>query len=483
MPARAGHLTTPAGLARATRPPSHRAASVARLAILGGSLVLYACGGSADSRTYAELDPEPANSPAEEKALLQKAEAFHRAIHERHITRRGLFLLAVDLDDIEAQLRDDTAPAYADTPTYTGLFAATSCLRARVETGAARKEARSDAERALAGLTLLMEVTGRPGLLARGVQTAPAPPPEFRKPTHRWFDGAPPHTDLAWRGDVSQDQYANGLLPAVAACHELFPEVTRRLVVSSAELLSETQMQLIDPDGRRTLYGDLSPSSGFGWNSIAKLTGYGIFALAADLDPDPRWLRQQAELRDRDEVVASSTLTNLRVFGITNYSNDLMAWNLYRALIPVARRQGDPAFRDLMRGLWKAHDRVAEDRNPYFQLVECALTHACEKRILRDARATLLRFPLEKRRLAPSPELAEIPVRWLPGRKGRTRARYLVPIEIRPAESFEWKANPYRVRAPTAPDTEYTGLDYLAAYWVYRFILSEDPRSPAQDYL
>ena len=54
------------------------------------------------------------------------------------------------------------------------------------------------------------------------------------------------------------------------------------------------------------------------------------------------------------------------------------------------------------------------------------------------------------------------------GRKFRRQARELVPIELRPASSFEWKSNPYRVDAYVRPETEYTGLDYLVAYWLYR---------------
>jgi hypothetical protein len=132
-------------------------------------------------------------------------------------------------------------------------------------------------------------------------------------------------------------------------------------------------MQLVDPDGRRTTYGDLSPGALWGWNSIAKLTGYGVFALAAELDGDPRFARKRDELRDRDRVVATSGITNFRALGITNFSNDLMAWNLYRVLIPLARRTGDPALGDLLRGMRRSWERVRQDRNAYFTILYCQL--------------------------------------------------------------------------------------------------------------
>jgi hypothetical protein len=229
----------------------------------------------------------------------------------------------------------------------------------------------------------------------------------------------------------------------------------------------------VDPDGRRTRYGDLSPRAGYGFNSIAKLTGYGAFALAAELDPDPRWAEQRDRLRDRERVVERSQRTNVRILGITNFSNDLMAWNLYRALVPLARRGGDPALAALERGMRRAWKRVARDRNAYFTALWCQLARPeCGAELLEQVRDTLARFPLEKRRLAPAPELAELPRAWLPGRKWRRYARDPVPIELRPASSLEWKSSPYRVSAATLPDLEYTGIDYLLAYWAYRTISS-----------
>ncbi len=228
-------------------------------------------------------------------------------------------------------------------------------------------------------------------------------------------------------------------------------------------------MWLVDPDGRGTRFGDLSPRSGFGFNSIAQLTGYGIFALAAELDPDPRWAQRRDRLRDHDRVLARSRRTNIRILGITNYSNDLMAWNLYRVLIPLAHRTQDPGLPDLRHGMLRAWLRVREDRNAYFTLVLCKIEPAsCAPGSLADARTQLERFRRDKRRVPLDPALEKLTRSWLPGRKFRRQARELVPIELRPANSFEWKANPYRVDASVRPEVEYTGLDYLVAYWLYR---------------
>ena len=398
--------------------------------------------------------------------LATKALAFEHALEERHLSAEGLLLYRIDLRSIEADLSRGTYPDLADGATFTGLLAAAACGRASFVSGPARQAALADADRALAGLELLMAVTGSPGLLARAARRAPAP--EGAPERRRWSRGGPGYEEYSFRGNVSMDQYANGLLPAVGLCAQHFPTRARSLIVASAEHLLAHEMHLTDPDGRRTRFGDLSASSGFGFNSLAQLTGYGVFALAAALDPDPRWENQRDRLRDDDRVVARAQRTNLRVFGITNTSNDLMAWNLYRVLVPLLRRSNDPALPDLLRSMKRTWRRVREDRNAYFTLVYCKLEpEGCDAALLETARDQLATFPQNKRKIAPPAALAELPKRVLPGRKWRRQARDPVPMQLRPVSSFEWKSSRYRLHYSVAPDIEYTGLDFLVAYWLY----------------
>ncbi len=396
--------------------------------------------------------------------LAAKAEAFRAAIQARHLSREGVLLYNVDLRRIERDLADGTYPPSADSPTFNGLFAGAACARAEATSGAARERALADASTALAGLELLMDVTGIQGLLARSVRRAPpvgGDPSEWHAATGRfagWY----------WRGDVSQDQYANGLVLAVGLCRGVFPERARRLAVDAASHLLAHDYQLTDPDGERTTYGDLSWHSGLGFNAIAQLTSYAVISLAARLDSDPRWPAERDRLRDHYRVVARARFTNLRIFGITGYSNDLMAFDLYRVLVPLARETRDPALADLRASLWRAWLRVEPDRNPYFTLVFCELEpRSCTAELLAGAHDSLAAFPLEKRKVAPSLALGALPRRWLPGRHWEDQARDVVPMGLRPANSFEWKSSPYRLGQAADPNTEYTGLDYLVAYWLY----------------
>ena len=401
---------------------------------------------------------------ADRELLLRvKAELFRAQLLERHVSPEGLLLYRVDLQTLERDLREGTYPSLADTPTFNGIWAATTCARAGLEPDPT--EALADATRALDGLALLMDVTGVRGLMARAVRRDAGSDTEGMR--RDWHPGAEGLPNYVWRGDVSMDQYANGLLPAVAECAPHFPERARRLVTDFAQHLLDHDLQLIEPDGRRTRFGDLSPRSGFGLNTIAQMTAFGAFAWAARLDPEGPWARERDRLRDDARVVARGRRTNVRILGITNHSNDMMAWHLYRALIPLARETGDPALRDLRHGMARARSRVRPDGNAYFDALSCALeAPTCDPGLLERARDLLERFPLDKRqRLEPRSELADIPRRWIPGRKLERLARERVPIDLRPPSSFEWKSSPYRLERAGNPRVEYSGLDYLAAYW------------------
>jgi len=410
----------------------------------------------------------PAGATADEVGLLIKASEFREALVERHTSPEGLLLYRIQLSRWQQDLASGSYPGLADTPTFTGIWAATSCTRARVEPDP--REALDDARRALEGLRFLMDVTGKRGLLARGVRRDAGR--DTTDLSGKWLPGAAGFENYVYRGDVSADQFANGLLPAVAACREGFPRLTRDLAVDFASHLLDNEMKLVDGDGRQTRFGDLSWRSGQGFNSIFQLTGYAAFVLAAELDDDPRWAAQRDLLRDRYRVAARSRRTNLRVLGITNPSNDLMSWNLYRVLIPLARARRDEALPELRHGLHRSWLRVRDDGNAYFAALLCHVEpESCDPAALSEALSLLDEFPLDKRKIIPSPEaLGALPARLLPGRKWRRLAADPVPVELRPVSSFEWKSSPYRLEAGVDPDIEYTGLDFLAAYWLTRLL-------------
>ena len=122
---------------------------------------------------------------------------------------------------------------------------------------------------------------------------------------------------------------------------------------------------------------------------------------------------------------------------------------------------------------------VGDDLLRHLDLAECELEpESCPARELTEVHDALADFPAEKRKIGGSAELAALPRRWLPARKWEPEARELVPMRLRPATSFEWKSSPYRVTDVVDPSTEYTGLDYLVAYWLYDALCRARPDCP-----
>ncbi len=94
----------------------------------------------------AEGDELEAHRREGDELLAIKAESFREALVTRHLAPEGLLLYRIDLDTIEADLENGSYPNLADGPVFTGTWAATSCVRARVEPpGPGRCEALADA--------------------------------------------------------------------------------------------------------------------------------------------------------------------------------------------------------------------------------------------------------------------------------------------------------------------------------------------------
>lgn len=397
--------------------------------------------------------------------LRVRAIRYRAGLLERHVSPEGVVLYRVDPATIASDIREGRYPLVADAPTFTGQWAAGACLWAGYARGSERASALADADLALRGLESLSGVTGVPGLYARNLRRAPPP----AGAPGRWFQGAGRFEGYFWRGNVSMDQYANGVLPALWSCRKLFPARTRLAATALADHLLANDLHLVDPDGRRTRFGNLSPGAGAGFNSIAMLTGYAAFSLSALLDSRPVYAEERDRLRDRARVPARSRVTNLRFFGRAKRSNDLMAWSLFRVLVPLARETGDPALADLRHAMFSTWLRVRSDGNAYFAILLCeSEPESCDRSALQAARNQLEHFPLTRLRDRAEPELERLPRAWLPDRRWRRRARDPVPISLRAPSSFEWKSDPYRLVQGVAPRTEYSGLDFLVAYWAYR---------------
>jgi hypothetical protein len=415
-------------------------------------LLLSACARLTPYETPAEItgwhDPAPPRL-----SLHAKADAYQTRIASLHQMPDGVIRYRVRADQARGDYGD-----LPDGPFFAGLYLASQALRLAA-TGA--PSARSEVLTTLDGMALLMDVTGQPGLLARWV--ARSLPLTTRAPWH----ASSTRPGYVWRGDVSKDQlagYACGLGVALALLPE--PEIQERiarLAVPLAEHLRRNELRIVDGAGERTTHGDLRARIlGFpvGLNALIALAVAESAAASGDG-------RLAAEL-ERGGFLRAARWAQLRPPGNTKRVNENMA---YVSLLPLLLLQETPertaALREVEARLWPG---VRGEHNAFFAAVHELASNDPVARAA--ARSALLEFPDRKQDWPVDLTRPgfDLETRAWKSSKGLPRAERPIPLYLRPAGSNLWVGDPH-LMAGSLPDTgqtEYSGVDYLLAYWLAR---------------
>jgi hypothetical protein len=394
-------------------------------------------------------DPTP---PA--LSLRAKAEGYQARIAALHRMPDGVIRYRV----AEGQARDDYGDL-PDGPFFAGLYLASQALRLHAGDEAARAEVHTT----LDGLALLLDVTGEPGLLARWVaRVEPAR-------TRSVWTLSPTRPGYRYRGDVSKDQlagYACGLGVAWALAPD--PDVRARieeLAVPVAEHLRRHGMRIVDVGGEATTHGDLRARVGLvfpvGVNALIALA----VAKVADASNGDDALSRAL---DEDGYLRAARTAHWRSPGYAKRVNDNMA---YASLLALLLLEAEPAraaaLREAEALLW---DGVRGERNAFFAGVHALASGDAAARD--EARAGLAEFPERKQELPVDLTRPgfDFEARWLKNSKGLPRAKQPVPLYLRPAGSNLWVSDPYALVGSLRDvgQTEYSGVDYLLAYWLAR---------------
>ena len=390
--------------------------------------------------------------------LAEKARIFDRAIRSHHLSPEGILLYKRCIDRPEG--------AVGDAPIWTGCYVGAQALRYAV-TG--EEEAREGALIGLQGLHFLQAVTGKSGLLCRGISQQGLPSDDAHP--QEWHHSEGPLAAYFWHGDVSVDQYTGAMFGYALAYDLVDDAAARRTIVEDvaalADHLTEHGMTIVDVDGEVTTFGHLEPS--FWTEDLNALLALGFLKIAHHITGEERFARQYRTLiathHYHERAVAARDLW-WEILSGTNHSDNNLAFLAYYHLL---RYETEPTLLSYYhRSLRRAWRVVEKEGNPLFSFVYRALTPSAPRDEL--ALQTLSHFPLEKRSVAGQNSLRQdICVSWLRDRHNRLQACDPVPIEERPPSTFEWKENPYRLDGGGDGKKLYTGTDYLLAYWLGRY--------------
>lgn len=415
--------------------------------------------------------PTPRFSPPEAPpslSLSEKAEWYERNVEENHLTSDGLVaykarLPVMKVEEIEILDLPDGAA-------WTGCALAAEAFRYAVTGGPAALE---KIRRLLKALHLLQEVTGVRGLLARTFIRGDLPS-SFRSGHGEWHRGQGPFSGYSWRGDVSNDQYA-GVMFGYGICYDLIAdkEVRGKIIQDVQALMDhivDHGMAIVDLDGQVTTHGGMSPRS---WEDLDALLALSFLKTAFHITGSLKFQEKYRELIERQGYhrrAAKARDKWWEYFLGVNHSDNHLAFLAYYNLL---RLEKDPELlHEYRKGLERSWRVVLDEGNSFFNFVYIGLTANPLCQAWRDAVETLRLFPEGKRVVeVRNSRRKDIRKAWFSDRHGKPQAKRPLPVYQRPANAFEWKANPYRLdgHPGSRGEAEYAGVDYLLAYWLGRY--------------
>ncbi|MBI2876631.1 MAG: hypothetical protein HYY20_07095 [Candidatus Tectomicrobia bacterium] len=433
----------------------------------------------------------PRVPPPPSRSLFEKALRYERTLQENHLTPDGLVAYKAQ---VPARKEEIEALDLPDGAAWTGCTLAAEAFR-YAATG--EPAARERVHRLVDALHRLQEITGVRGLLARTLIHGEIPP-AFLKGHGEWRRGQGPFAGYHWRGDVSNDQYA-GVIFGYGIAYDLVAEpVVRERIAQDLQALMDHLvdhgMTLVDVDGKVTTHGDMSPRS---WEDLDALLALSFLKTASHVTGSPRFQETYRELIERHHYHRRATQARKKwweyLLGVNHSDNHLA----FLAYYPLLRLEQDPRLlSEYRRGLERTWSMVRDEGNSFFSFIYLYLSDLMAQRLeapppapfritdcagatasprcqaWREALVTLQFFPEEKRVVeVRNSRRRDIRKAWLADRHGRPQAQRPLPVYQRPVNTFEWKANPYRLDGhPGARgQAEYAGIDYLLAYWLGRY--------------
>jgi hypothetical protein len=357
----------------------------------------------------------------------------------------------------------------------------------------------------LIGLRRLQEVTGKPGLLARGYLKGHGPVEGFERgggDSAHWHQGQGVFADYRFYSDVSVDNF-NAVLYGYALYFDLAADAPQKKMIAEdvdrlMTHLLDNHYRIIDLNGKVTQYGhvgvDPDPSrddyylkggnselkrymTGTEWRPglRASLMALPDLLIAYHVTGKARYIEEYHKVITRfagnPEPARDTRPYSLERIAKVNHSAEGQA---YEALFNLIRYEKDPKLLALyepwVRDLW---DLNWMEGNPLYTFMSVALIpkkldHADES--IKLSIETLRRYPTD-RVLHPVMNSIRTDVEMSPfeDRGHDKQAAKPVPIDQRPLDNeYAWKGNPYAVDGwlkPAVTSIQFACDDPLVAWF------------------
>lgn len=393
--------------------------------------------------------------------LAEKARLFEDRIRQRHV-RHGMIsdsrlLRPGDLSSNRTVSSDNDG-------LWTAIYVAAEAFRYKV-TGEA--EAREFARQGMRLLMRLEEITGNPGFPARSFIRKG----EDLQPTDgEWHDT--PDGLWRWKGDTSSDEIA-GHYFAYPIYYDLVADDAekaelRKVISRITDHILDHDYQLVDLDGKRTLWGWWGPTAIWDDATETGLRALHILAhlrVAHHMTGNPRYQQAYDDLTTRHKYHLLTRNQKINYPGYTNHSDDELAFISY---YPLLQYEKDPKLREVyLDSLDRAWQVERPERIPLWNFIYAAGSMKPEYDRAESLR-TLREIPLDQIGwTVTNSHRRDVPRDMLADRFGKNQALVVLPYDELPMS--KWNGNPYRIDGGAGGRSEDDGAYFLLPYWMGRY--------------
>lgn len=448
--------------------------------------------------------------------LPDKAAYFQQDLRDKHLLE-GLYVSIVPAAPAGTKLRHtvDEPGNVIHAGVWTGRYLAGVGYQFAVTQD---PKVRAHGDEILHGLRKLQEVTGKPGLLARGFVRGHGPVAGWERggaDSVHWHQGQGPYADYRWYGDVSVDNF-NAVLYGYAIYYDLAADESQKKFIAHdvdrlMTHLLDHHCRIVDVNGKVTQWGhvgvDPDPAQDDYYKNLYRryVRDNGAYrpSLRASLMLLPDLLiahhitgkqhyldfynRVFERFKDNPDPLAQGRRPfSLERVARVNHSSEGQS---YEALYNLIRYEHDVdhlrRYRPWVEDLWEMNWM---EGNSLFTYMTLALLPLCQKpekpgvrnidpeklvhgaESLRLARESLEFFPVD-RVFRPVMSSLRKDIELNPN-VDRSRAKQSVkplPMNQRPLDNeYEWKGNPYRLDGwfkPTVTAIQFSRDDPLVGWF------------------
>ncbi len=433
------------------------------------------------------------------QSMEEKARILQRSLIEKHLVD-GLYVSIVPAGPAVAHTVDDPGNVI-HAGVWTGRYLAGVAYQYAVTKDPAVRKHGGDL---LMGLRRLQEVTGKPGLLARGFVKGHGPVEGFERggaDSKHWHQGQGSYADYRFYSDVSVDNF-NAVLYGYAIYFDLAADDEQKKIIASdvdrlMTHLLDNHYRIIDLNGKVTQYGhvgiDPDPSrdkyyQDGGDSEIrryitkpewkpplrASLMALPDLLIAYHITGKQRYMDEYRKLTsrfaDNPEPPRDTRPYSPERIAKVNHSSEGQAYEaLFNAIVYEKNPKLLAIYQRWLTELWDLN--WMEGNSLYtFMTVKLAprLDHVNESLAL--SIETLRRYPVD-RVLHPvmNSIRRDIEISPFPDRGNAKQAIKPVPIDQRPLDNeYTWKGNPYALDGwlkPAVTSIQFSCDDPLIAWF------------------